>query len=122
MGIWKTKNGKIYKLNIGQANIVNLQNDGARFCRIRDNPGIEDENNEIYFETITVKIHGKDEQHRTRREDITVTCEDGDRITGYMTHLVEGYNCMGTHIGDWFIIKPSIHTESKQEELIVEDL
>ena len=123
MGIWTTNAGNNYKVNIGQDQICRMRAAGARFCWFRDNPGINDENNEIYFETKTIKIAGKDEQHRSRRqEDITVTCEDGDRITGYITHLVQGYQCMGTHIGDWFIIMPSIHPESKEEELIVEDL
>ena len=122
MGIWTTNAGNNYKVNIGQDQICKMKEAGARFCRFSDNPGINDENNEIYFETKTVKVHGKDEEHRSRRQDITVTCEDGDRITGYITHLVEGYQCMGTHIGDWFIIKPSIHPESQEEELIVQDL
>ena len=122
MGIWTTNAGNNYKVNIGQDQICKMKEAGARFCRFSDNPGINDENNEIYFETKTVKVHGKDEEHRSRRQDITVTCEDGDRITGYITHLVEGYQCMGTHIDDWFIIKPSIHPESKEEELIVQDL
>ena len=122
MGIWTTNAGNNYKVNIGQDQICKMKEAGARFCRFSDNPGINDENNEIYFETKTVKVHGKDEEHRSRRQDITVTCEDGDIITGYITHLVEGYQCMGTHIGDWFIIKPSIHPESKEEELIVQDL
>ena len=122
MGIWTTNAGNNYKVNIGQDQICRMKAEGARFCRFEDNPGVNDENNEIYFKTETIKIHGKDEQHRSRRQDITVTCEDGDRITGYITHLVEGYQCMGTHIGDWFIIKPSIHPQSNEEELIVEDL
>ena len=119
MGIWKTKNGKIYKLNIGPANIVNLQNDGARFCRIRDNPGIEDENNDTYYEAVNKE---GESDRRKWRESITVECEDGDIITGYVIHWVDGFQCQGTDQGDWFIIKPSIHPESNQEELIVEDL
>ena len=122
MGIWTTNARKAYKVNIGQDQICKLKAAGARFCWFKDNPGINNENNEIYFETKTVKVHGKDEEHRSRRQDITVTCEDGDRITGYVAHMVEGFQCMGTHIGDWFIIMPSIHPESNEEELIVEDL
>ena len=114
MGIWTTKNGKRYKLNIGTASIVNLQNDGARFCRIRDNPGIKDKNNDTYYEA----ANGKEgESGRKLRESITVECEDGDIITGYIIHWVDGFQCHGTDQGDWFIIKP----ESNQE-LIVEDL
>ena len=110
MGIWTTKNGNSYKVNIGAANIVNLQNDGARFCRTRDNPGIKDKNNDTYYEAAG-------ESDRKLRESITVECEDGDIITGYIIHWVDGFQCHGTDQGDWFIIKP----ESKQE-LIVEDL
>ena len=110
MGIWTTKNGKSYKLNIGAANIVNLQNDGARFCRIRDNPGIKDENNDTYYEAAG-------ESRRKMKDSITVECEDGDIITGHIIHWVDGFECHGTDQGDWFIIKP----ESRQE-LIVEDL
>ena len=123
MGIWTTKNGNSYKVNIGQDQICRMKAEGARFCWFKDNSGINDENNEIYFETITINDRGgENKNHRKRRENITVRCEDGDVITGYIAHLVVGYQCMGTHIGDWFIIKPSIHPESEEEELIVEDL
>jgi len=123
MGIWTTNAGNNYKVNIRQDQICKMKATGARFCWFKNNPGINDENNEIYFETKTIKgLDGQNKDKRVRRENITVTCEDGDRITGYITHLVEGYQCMGTHIGDWFIIKPSIHPESMEEELIVEDL
>ena len=123
MGIWTTNNRNSYKVNIGQDQICKMKAAGARFCWFKDNPGINDENNEIYFETKTKNDGiGENKDSRVRRENITVTCEDGDVITGYITHLVQGYQCMGTHIGDWFIIKPSIHPESNQEELIVEDL
>jgi len=119
MGIWTTKNGKRYKLNIGQDQIENLQNDGARFCRIRDNPGIEDENNDTYYEAVNKE---GESGRRMKKKSITVECEDGDIITGYIIHWVDGFQCHGTDQGDWFIIKPSIHPESNQEELIVEDL
>ena len=123
MGIWTTNAGNNYKVNIGQDQICRMKAEGARFCWFKDNSGINDENNEIYFETITINDRGgENKNHRKRRENITVRCEDGDVITGYIAHLVVGYQCMGTHIGDWFIIKPSIHPESEEEELIVEDL
>ena len=129
MGIWTTNAGNNYKVNIRQDHISALKAEGARFCWFKDNPGINDENNEIYFETTTKNgLDGQNKEHRSRRQNITVTCEDGDRITGYITHLVEGYQCMGTHIGDWFIIQegtyPTVYKyEVKEtEELIVEDL
>ena len=103
MGIWKTKNGKRYRLNIGTASIVNLQKNGARFCRIGDNPGIEDENNDTYYEAVK---DAQDESHRKLRDCITVTCEDGDEITGYVIHWVGSYSCDGSpDVGEWFIIQ-----------------
>ena len=114
MGIWETKNGKRYRLNIGTANIVKLQKNGARFCRIVDNPGIKDENNDTYYEAVNKE---GESGRRQWRERITVECEDGDIITGHIIHWVAGFECHGTDEGDWFIIKP----ESNQE-LIVEDL
>ena len=128
MGIWTTNAGNNYKVNIRQDHICKLKAAGARFCWFKDNPGINDENNEIYFETITINDHEGQKEHRSRRQNITVTCEDGDRITGYVTHLVEGYQCMGTHIGDWFIIQEGTYPthykyEVKEtEEIVVEDL
>ena len=119
MGIWTTNAGNNYKVNIGQDQICKMKEAGARFCRIRDNPGIKDENNDTYYETVNTE---GESGRRKWKESITVECEDGDIITGYIIHWVDGYQCQGTDQGDWFIIKPSIHTESKQEELVVEDL
>jgi len=106
MGIWNTNNGNKHNVNIKSGLVSAMRAKGARFCWFQDNPGINDETNEVYFETTTIKGHdGKDEEHRSRRENITVTCENGDRITGYVSHMVAGYSCMGTDIGDWFIIQ-----------------
>ena len=125
MGIWTTNAGKSYNVNIRQGQINAMKAAGARFCWFRNNPGINNENNEIYYED------GKDEQgesHRILKQGITVTCENGDIITGYVSHLVEGYACMGTDIGDWFIIQEGTYPTHykygvrEREEMIVEDL
>ena len=120
MGIWTTNAGNNYKVNIGQEQICKMKAAGARFCWIRDNPGIKDENNDRYYEAANNE-EGKSGR-RIKKKSITVECEDGDIITGYIIHWVDGFQCHGTDQGDWFIIKPSIHPESNQEELIVEDL
>ena len=114
MGIWTTNAGNNYKVNIGQDQICKMKAEGARFCRIRDNPGIKDENNDTYYEAVNKE---GESGRRQWRERITVECEDGDIITGHIIHWVGGFECHGTDEGDWFIIKP----ESNQE-LIVEDL
>ena len=129
MGIWTTNAGNSYKVNILQFQINAMKAAGARFCWFKDNPGINDENNEIYFETRTINDRdGENKEHRSRRENITVTCEDGDTITGYICHLVAGYGCMGTDIGDWFIIQEGTYPTKykygvkETEEIVVEDL
>ena len=87
MGIRNTNNGNKHNVNIKSGLVSAMRAKGARFCWFQDNPGINDETNEVYFETTTIKgDDGKDEEHRSRRENITVTCEDGERITGYVTH------------------------------------
>jgi hypothetical protein len=125
MGIWTTNAGKSYKVNIIQEQLNVMKEMGARFCWFQDNPGINNENNEIYYED------GKDEQGESRRilkQDITVTCENGDRITGYVSHMVAGSACAGTDIGEWFIIQEGTYPTcyiingKRTEEIIVEDL
>ena len=115
MGIWTTNSGNSYKVNIRQDHISAMKEAGARFCWFKDNPGINNENNEIYYEDANDE---HDKSRRTLREDITVTCENGDRITGYVTHMVNGYECMGTNIGNWFIIQETY----PDGHIIVEDL
>ena len=70
---------------------------------------------------MTVKIMEEDEQHRKRREEYNSKCEDGDGITGYITHLVEVM--IWEHIS---VIGLSLNHQSipkaMKEELIVEDL
>uniref|UniRef100_A0A6C0CRZ5 Uncharacterized protein n=1 Tax=viral metagenome TaxID=1070528 RepID=A0A6C0CRZ5_9ZZZZ len=129
MGIWTTNAGNNYKVNIRQDHISAMKAAGARFCWLKDNPGINNENNEIYFESSTINDDdGNNKEVRVRRENITVTSENGDRITGYVSHLVVGYHCMGTHIGDWFIIQEGTyptkykHGVKETEEIVVEDL
>ena len=130
MGIWNTNNGNKHNVNIKPGLISAMRAKDARFCWFQDNPGINDETNEVYFETTTIKGHGgKDEEHRSRRENITVTCEDGERITGYVTHQVAGYACDGTDISDWFIFQPgtyptcyNIQHSVDQDDVYIEEL
>ena len=105
MGRWITKTGKRYRLNLGQDQIEKLQKNGARFCRIGHNPGIEDENNDTYYKAVNDE---EDESYRKLRDHITVTCEDDDEITGYVIHWVGSYSCDGSpDVGEWFIIQPA---------------
>lgn len=109
MGIWNTRKGKSHKVNITEHEIIMMQSNDARFCWFDDNPMIKDEKSEFY-ET------EKDEQnnpHQVLKEDITVVCEDGESITGYITHLVSTKG--------WFIIQPGKYP-TYNSEMYVEDL
>ena len=119
MGTWTTKNGNAYSLNIDHWMINQMTTYGARLCWMRDNRGILDENSD-YYEDYTTE---GDETKRKLKEGITVVCEDGDSITGYVTHWVRG-PCSGTDEQDWFIIQPGTYPTYSNEkfEMVIEDL
>ena len=106
MSIWTTQNGNTYMVNINSELIQSMQAAGARFCWIRDNNGIDNENDKIYFQDTTDTDGG--ESGRERRENITVVCADGESITGYVTHWVRG-PAAATDQRDWFIIQPGTY-------------
>ena len=131
MGYWQTNSGKVYKVNLGQDHIKAMKDEGARFCWFADNPGINDENNEIFYETKTVKNeHGNDQTRRALREGITVTAENGQQMTGYVSHWVENkdFRTDGTDHQGWFIFQPKTYpTEyiikpNPEEDVVVTDL
>ena len=63
-----------------------------------------------YYET---KKDEDDNQRQVLKEGITVVCEDGESITGYVTHIVRGE--------DWFIIQPGTYP-TYNSQMYVEDL
>lgn len=100
MGIWTTNNGNKHNVNIKSTLVSAMRAKGARFCWLNDNPGINDKNNNTYYQSVT-----EDETSRCLRQDITVVCEDGETLTGYVNHLVRG-SAAGTNISSWFIFQP----------------
>lgn len=107
MGIWNTNNGNKHNVNIKPGLVSAMRAKGARFCWFRDNPGINNESDNTYYEDVT----GDNETHRKLREGITVVCEDGESLTGYVTHYVsnESGQTFGTNISDWFIFQPGTY-------------
>ena len=103
MGIWTTKNGQRYNINIDQDFINKMQSYGARFCWMRENYQIDNENSDYYKDC---EVDGN--KKRKLKEGITVICEDRERITGYITHWVKG-DGDGTNQTDWFIIQPGTY-------------
>ena len=126
MGYWYTNSGKKFKVNLDKDLIKAMKNEGACFCWFKDNPGINDENNERFYMT------EKDENDSSRvlREDITVTAENGDKVTGYVSHWVENSNFQttGTDIQKWFIFQPKTYPtdyiirRNPEEDVVVTDL
>lgn len=104
MGIWTTNNGNKHNVNIKSTLVSAMRTKGARFCWLNDNPGINDKNDNTYY----VDSKDDDETSKTLRQDITVVCEDGETLTGYVIHLVRG-SAAGTNISKWFIFQPGTY-------------
>ena len=126
MGYWHTDSGKKFNVNLDQDLIKAMKDEGACFCWFKDNPGINDENNETFYMT------EKDENDSSRvlREGITVTAENGVELTGYVSHWVENkdFRTDGTDHQGWFIFQPKTYpTEyitrpNPEEDVVVTDL
>ena len=106
MGLWRTtKNPSGFEVNIDQENIESMKREGASFCWMSDNVGINDENNKNYWEDDTTDEKEGNEIHKRLKEGIQIVDSDGKTITGYVSHMVSG-PCFGTPLRDWFIIQP----------------
>lgn len=127
MGYWHTDSGKKFKVNLDQDLIAAMKDAGSCFCWFKDNPGIDDENNETFYET------KEDDGEKTRvlRENIKVTAENGQilpTLSGYVSHWVENKDgqTMGTNIKEWFIFQPGTYPTSyiisRENDVVVTDL
>ena len=109
MNNWKTKKNKnLYKVNISNEFINCMKEKGARFCKFSDNIGIDDESSDFYKDSVyenTIKGNTSNGKTRVLKENISVVCDDGESINGYITHFVKG-PCSGTNESNWFIIQP----------------
>ena len=137
MGIWTTlKNPKGHKVNICNYLINSMKEQGAKFCWMIDNPGINNKDSNYYVDEVAEdkvvedkvvedkvvedkvvdKVAGEegevvenvDKVVRKLKDNIIVSDEDGNTVTGYIIHIVNGY-CYGTDIKDWFIIQPGTY-------------
>lgn len=124
MVYWTTKSGERYLVNIEQPLIESMKKKGARFCWFRDTPGINDAQNETFYMT----KGDEEDSSRALREGITVTAENGDEVTGYVSHWVKNSNLQtaGTNIQNWFIFQPGTYPTSyiisSENEVVVTDL
>lgn len=130
MGYWITANGNRHNVNLEDNLIKAMKKRGARFCWMKDTPGIKNKDNEMFYETKTENEYGEDQTWRSLRNGITVKSEDGEQVTGYITHWVlnMGNKTPGTDIQNWFIMQPGryptqyIIKETEHREMVVEDL
>ena len=128
MGYWHTNSGKKFKVNLDDDLIKKMKDAGAWFCWFKDNPGINDEQNETFYMT----EKDDEEESRVLREDITVTSENGQiqPRSGYVSHWVENKHgeTTGTYIKEWFIFQPGTYPtyyiikRNPEEDVIVTDL
>ncbi len=126
MGYWYTNSGKKIEVNLDQDLITAMKNMGACFCWTKDTPGINDINNKTFYQ----EKAEDGEKNRELREGITVTAENGQQVTGYVSHWVENKygETMGTDIRGWFIFQPGTYpTEyiirrNPDEDVVVTDL
>lgn len=120
MGIWTTTNGNEHNVNIEHNQILSMKAKGARFCWFQDNHGINDTNNNTYYEDFKDEDNG--ETNRKLRQGITVICEDGETLTGYVSHYVSG-PAAATNIKNWFIFQPGTYpTTYSRIDMHIEEL
>ena len=127
MSSWITANGNRHNVNLEDDLIKAMKKKGARFCWMRDTPGIKNKDNEMFYKTKTeTNEDGSEESYRCFREGITVTTENGEQVTGYITHWVinDGNKTAATDIQDWFIFQPGTYPtryiiEKNSDEMII---
>ena len=79
------------KTNLNRANYkTKLDNNIWKIGTIRDNPGIDDENNDNFYTTVQNTIMGNDNptDHRVFKNKVRVKLYDGSMVTGHIIHWV----------------------------------
>lgn len=129
MGFWKAKSGNIYLVNLEDDLIKAMQKAGARFCFMKDTPGIKNRENETFYMDDNEDKDEDEEKGRVFRQGITVTAENGEPVTGYISHWVENKQgkTSGTDIKAWFIIQYGTYPtkyviEKSNDDIIVTEL
>ncbi len=125
--MWRTQNGKVYKVNISQENIYKMQERGARLCFMDYNKGICDKNNKKWYSKTTESLYdGTDTEIYKLNDDVTVFCHNGEKITGYIIHWVHCRCASAPDIKNWFIIMPGVRPflsqKKKNNDIIITDL
>ena len=77
-----TTNGKEIYTNLAEKSFEQLQNGTYKIGLFSDNPGINDKNNNTYYETITIE----NKQKRVFKNKVTVNLLDGNIINAHIIH------------------------------------
>ena len=64
MGIWRV-NDDAFHVNIKQSAVNNMQSKGWRFCWMKHNPSIMDQNDDTYYETVKQTVGGEEKNHKS---------------------------------------------------------
>lgn len=80
--------------NLAESTFASLQNGLWKIGRIEDNPGIEDESNDTFYETVKHPLD--DTEYRCFKKKVPVVLYDN---TNYMTHIIHWHKS-----GGWFCV------------------
>ena len=105
MGLWKVQN-KSLTVNMTESLIKRLKKKQCSFCWIKDNPGIADEENTMFYCDKNIKLGNQDKKYKGFKDKIQVCCANGTITLGTIVHWVRG-PCVATPLRDWFIICPN---------------
>ena len=95
--IFKQNNLEI-QTNLGGKSYNQLLNGKWKLGFISDNQGLDDENNDNYYHTVTIKLNNKDENYRCFKNKVNVRLIDGSTVNQHIIHWVKskGYFCITT--------------------------
>lgn len=82
------------KTNLGASSFASLQKGIWKIGRIKDNPGIEDESNDTFYETVKRPLD--DTEHRCFKNKVSVVLYDDTTTTAHIIHW--------HRTGGWFCV------------------
>lgn len=85
-----TTNGIEINTNLSENSFEQLQNGTYKIGLFSDNPGINNDDNNTYYQTVT---DDQNEQKRVFKNKVTVNLLDGNRINAHIIHWHPSREC-----------------------------
>ncbi len=104
MAIW-TVNTNSYKLNLSPDLINRWKSKDGRFCWMKMNVGIKNEDNDDFFISEERDYDGEKKSVRCLKDSVQVKDSIGNTVIGHIIHWVKGPASATPHC-NWFIIIP----------------